>query len=110
MMAPYITDDELLRLDKYIDCYAREESLPKDIIPLKPKELKNPDIFHFGWNMAHYFEYDKKDVVPWPQLVFVRLSELSFSTIKGKLYDYQTQKYTIPNIGDIPKYMSDKRS
>jgi hypothetical protein len=30
-MAPYITDDELLRLDEYIAYYAQEESLPQDI-------------------------------------------------------------------------------
>ena len=38
-MAPYIADDELLRLDEYIEYYAREESLPKDITHLS--NLKN---------------------------------------------------------------------
>lgn len=109
-MAQYVTDDELLRLDEYIRCYAREESLPMDITPIKPAKLKNPDMFHFGWNMAHYFGYDKQDVVAWLQAVFFGLNKLSFSTIKGKLYDYQTQKYNIPNIDDIPKYMSGKKS
>jgi hypothetical protein len=109
-MAQYVTDDELLRLDEYIRCYAREESLPMDIIPIKPSKLKNPDMFHFGWNMAHYFGYDKQDVVAWLQAVFFGQNKLSFSTIKGKLYDYQTQKYNIPNMDDIPKYMSGKKS
>lgn len=109
-MAPYITDDELARLDEYIKCFARKDSLPNNLIPIKPTKLKNPDMFHFGWNMAHYFEYDKQDIVPWLQLVFSDLSKLSFSTIKGKLYDFQTKKYTIPNIDDIPKFMSEKRS
>lgn len=109
-MAPYITDDELSRLDDYIKCFARKESLPDNLIPIKPRELKNPDMFHFGWNMSHYFEHDKQEVVPWLKTVFSELNKLSPSTIKGKLYDYQTRKHTIPNIDDIPKYMSENRS
>ncbi|HBB00390.1 MAG: hypothetical protein A2W86_10655 [Bacteroidetes bacterium GWD2_45_23] len=106
-MAPYITDDELLRLDKYIEYYAREEPLPDNLIPIKPNKLKNPDMFHFGWNMAHYFGYDKQDVVPWLRKVFLQLRDLEPSYIKGKLYDGQTRKYIIPNIDDIPKYLAE---
>jgi len=105
-MAPYTTDDELLRLDEYIRCYAGKESLPDNLIPIKPAKLKNHDIFHFGWNMAHYFDNKKQDVVPWLQSVFLDLRELEFSYIKGKLYDAQAEKYTIPNIDDIPKYLA----
>ena len=105
-MAPYVTDDELLRLDEYIRCYAGEESLPDNLIPIKPNKLKNHDMFHFGWNMAHYFGHKKQDVVSWLQSVFLDLRELEFSYIKGKLYDTQTEKYTIPNIDDIPKYLA----
>ncbi|MDL2265575.1 magnesium transporter [Parabacteroides sp. OttesenSCG-928-G07] len=109
-MAPYLTDDELLHLDEYIRYYVKEDILPDNLIPIKPDKLKNPDMFHFGWNMAHYFGNDKQDVVPWLQAVFFGLKELSFSTIKGKLYDYQTQKYKIPNIDNIHKYMSERKS
>jgi len=85
---------------------SREESL-REITPVKPtKPLKNPDMFHFGWNMAHYFDFPKQDVVPWPQQVFANLQELEYSYIKGKLYDTHTRKYTIPNIDDIPKYLT----
>jgi hypothetical protein len=70
-MTPHITDDELLRLDEYIRCYASEESLPNNLIPIKPNKLKNHDIFHFGWNMAHYFGHKKQDVVLWLQTVFL---------------------------------------
>ena len=108
-MTPHITDDELLRLDEYIRCYAVEESLPDNLIPIKPDKLKNPDMFHFGWNMAHYFDYKKQDVVSWLQSVFLDLRELEFSYIKGKLYDMQTRKYTIPNIDDIPKYLAEQK-
>lgn len=110
IMAPYLTDDELLRLDKCIQCYAIKEALPDNLTPIKPNKLKNNDMFHFGWNMAHYFGYDKQDVVTWLQTVFSGLNKLSFFTIKGKLYDYQTKKYNIPNIDDIPKYLSEKGS
>jgi len=106
-IAPYITDDELSRLDEYIDCYAREESLPKDIILLEPKKLKNPDMFHFGWNMAHHFGFQKQDVVPWLQQVFKQLNGLEPSTIKGKLYNFSKDKYIIPNIEDIPKHLEE---
>lgn len=107
-MAPYITDDELFRLDKYIECYAREEPLPDNLIPIKPNKLKNPDMFHFGWNMAHYFDHKKQDVVPWLQQVFVDLQDLEYSYVKGKLHDYQTKKHIIPNIDDIPKYLAEQ--
>ncbi len=107
-MAPYVTDDELYRLDSYIELYAREESLPDNLIPIKPKILKNPDMFHFGWNMAHYFDHKKQDVVPWLQRVFVDLQDLEYSYIKGKLHDYQTKKHIIPNIDDIPKYLAEQ--
>ena len=109
-MAPHSTDDELLRLDEYIRCYAKEESLPDNLTPIKPIELKKPDMFHFGWNMAHYFGYDKQDVVPWLKLVFLDLSKLETSTIKGKLHDSQARKHIIPNIDDIPKYLAEQNS
>lgn len=107
-MAPYVTDDELSRLDSYIEYYARKESLPDNLTPIKPKTLKNPDMFHFGWNMVHYFGYDKQDVVPWLKQIFLQLRDLEDSTIKGKLYDGQTLKYIIPNIDDIPKYLAEQ--
>lgn len=107
-MAPYVTDDELYRLDSCIELYARGESLPDNLTPIKPKTLKNPDMFHFGWNMSHYFDYDKQDVVPWLKQVFLQLRDLEDSTIKGKLHDTHTRKYIIPNIDDIPKYLAEQ--
>lgn len=77
----------LYRLNSCIELYAREDSLLDNLTPIKPKTLKNPDMFHFGWNMAHYFGYDKQDIVPSPKQVFLQLRDLEDSTIKGKLYD-----------------------
>lgn len=107
-MAPYITDEELLRLDEYINSYTRGEALPEDLVPINPKKLKNPDLFHFGWNMAHYFDQRKQDVVPWLKQVFADLQGLEYSYIKGKLHDSQTKRHTIPNIDDIPRYLAEQ--
>lgn len=107
VIGPHVTADELARLDEYIECYAREAKLSKDIKPIKPDKLKNPDLFHFGWNMAHYFDQKKQDVVPWLQKVFKELRNLEPSYIKGKLHDQQSRRFTIPNIDDIPKYLED---
>jgi len=106
-MGPYVTSDELARLDRCVDCYGREEACPVDFVPIRPEKLKNADLFHFGWNMAHYFGQPKQDVVPWLKTVFVSLTDLENSYIKGKLRDYQTEKYIIPNIENIPKYMAE---
>ena len=109
-MASFVTDDELLRLDESIQCYARGEVLPESFISINPKKLKNPDMFHFGWNMANYFDFPKQEVVPWLQQVFLNLKNLEPSYIKGKLYDKQTRKYIISNIEDIPKYLAELNS
>ena len=106
-IGPYVTSDELARLDRCVECYGREEACPTDFASIRPEKLKNADLFHFGWNMAHYFGQPKQDVVPWLKAVFIPLSDLEDSYIKGKLRDYQTEKYTIPNIEDIPTYMAE---
>jgi hypothetical protein len=106
-MVSYITLDEMLLLDECIRCYAFEESLPEGIITISPIKLKNPDMFHFGWNMTNYFGFPKHDVVPWLQQVFTELQELEYSTIYGKLGHTPTGKQTIPIIDDIPKYLAE---
>lgn len=110
VIGPYLTSDEMGRLDEYIEFYAREEKLPKDITPIKPDKLKNPDLFHFGWNMAHYFDKKKQDVVPWLQKVFKELRDLEPSYIKGKLHDQQSRRFIIPNTDNISKYLDDLKS
>jgi hypothetical protein len=98
-MEPYVSTEELVRLDGYVELFAREVPLPADVAPICPERLKNPDLYHFGWNMQHYFGVGKReDVVPWLQKVFAPLVDLEFSTIKGKLHDQQTRRFTIPNI------------
>lgn len=106
-VGPYVTSDELVRLDRYIEYYALQESEATELPPIRPQKLKNADLFHFGWNMAHYFGRPKQEVVPWLKSAFAPLAELEDSYIKGKLYSPQTRQFVIPNIADIPQYMSE---
>ena len=106
-VGPYITSDELVRLDRYIEYYALQESGGMELPPIRPQKLKNADLFHFGWNMAHYFGRPKQEVVPWLKSAFVPLAELEDSYIKGKLYSPQTRQFIISNITDIPQYMAE---
>lgn len=108
-VGPYITSDELVRLDRYIEYYALQESGSTELTPIRPQKLKNADLFHFGWNMAHYFGRPKQEVVPWLKSAFALLAELE-DYIKGKLYSPQTRQFIIPNIADIPKYMAEHDS
>ena len=103
-LGPYISSDELVRLDRYIEYYALQESGSTELTPIRPQKLKNADLFHFGWNMAHYFGRPKQEVVPWLKSAFAPLAELEDSYIKGKLYSPQTRQFTIPN---IPGYMAE---
>jgi len=103
----YITPDEMLQLDEHIRYYARKEPLPEDITTITPTELTTSDLNHFGWNMAHYFGFPKREVVPWLQQVFTELQKLEFSTIYGKLGHTSTEKQIIPIIDDIPKYLAE---
>lgn len=108
-LGPYITEVELSKLVHYVECYAWQQPLPDDLLPVKPIRLKNADLFHFGWNMANYYGQPKQEVVPWLKSVFVPLAELEDSYVKGKLYDGQTKKYIIPNIEDLEVYMSEQK-
>lgn len=106
-VGPYITSNELVRLDRYIEYYALQESGPTELTPIRPQKLKNADLFHFGWNMAHYFGRPKQEVVPWLKSAFAPLAKLEDSYVKGKLYSPQTRQFIIPNIADIPQYMAE---
>lgn len=103
-VGPYITSDELVRLDRYIEYYACRNPARQNLLLFRPQKLKNADLFHFGWNMAHYFGRPKQEVVPWLKSAFAPLAELEDSYIKGKLYSPQTRQFTIPN---IPGYMAE---
>ena len=102
-VGPYVSAEGLSLLCDCIELYARSEKLPKDLIPIRTEKLSNLDLFHFGWNMAEYFNVGKKyEIVPWLQQVFANLRELEPSYIKGKLFTSETKQFIIPNTTDIP--------
>lgn len=106
-VGPYVSADGLECLRDCIARYAREEALPDDLTPIRTEKLSNFDLFHFGWNMAEYFDIGKKyEVVPWLQKVFANLKDLEPSYIKGKLYTSETKRFTIPNTTDLPAYLA----
>lgn len=106
-VGPHVSAEGLERLRDCIARYAREEALPDDLTPIRTEKLSNFDLFHFGWNMAEYFDIGKKyEVVPWLQKVFANLKELEPSYIKGKLYTSETKRFTIPNTTDLPAYLA----
>lgn len=107
VMGTYVSAESLSRLCEYIESYARGAELSKGITPIQTKTLSNLDLFHFGWNMAEYFDIGKKyEVVPWLQMVFANLKDLEPSYIKGKLYTSETKRFTIPNTTDLPAYLA----
>ncbi|WP_418383175.1 magnesium transporter [Alistipes finegoldii] len=107
VMGAYVSEESLSRLCEYIECYARGAELSKDIMPIPTKTLSNLDLFHFGWNMADYFDVSKKyEVVPWLQLVFTNLRGLEPSYIKGKLSTPKTKHDLIPNTDKIPEELA----
>lgn len=109
-MAPYVTNNELLLFDEYIRCYSLKVSLPTKLTPIKPSKLKIPDLYHFGWNMANYFETKKEDVSPWLKEVFFQLLNEDINNITKKLRHSTNKKYYIPIVEDIPKYLREQKS
>lgn len=106
-VGPHVSAEGLECLRDCIARYAREEALPDGLTPIRTEKLSNFDLFHFGWNMAEYFDIGKKyEVVPWLQKVFANLKELEPSYIKGKLYTSETKRFTIPNTTDLPAYLA----
>ena len=98
VLGPYVSAEGLERLRDCIARYAHEEALPTDLIPVRVEKLTNFDLFHFGWNMAEYFDIGKKyEVFPWLQLVFANLRQLEPSYIQGMLYTPATKRLPIPH-------------
>lgn len=111
VIGPYVSAEGLERLRDCIARYTHEEELPDGLAPIRTEKLSNFDLFHFGWNMVHYFNIGKKyEIVPWLQRVFANLRDLEPSYIKGKLYTSQTKQYKIPNTDDIAGYLARLKS
>ncbi len=111
MVGVYMPDAEIPKLDKAIELSAKGKEVPPELNWLHTTELDNADLFHFGWNMHNFFKVsDQEDAALWLKAVFDNLSELSFSTIKGKLKHNERATYKIPIEENIPGWMASQDS
>jgi len=52
--APYVSDDDLIRLSQYITAYS-EGNVLQNPQPVGVAKLTSLDLYHFGWNIWKYF-------------------------------------------------------
>ncbi len=88
VLAPYTTDEELLRLYAFIEMYANGDEL-KAVRPIKvDKQLKPNDIYHYGWNIWNHFRItDQLSISHFLKVVFAPTLQdvCEIKTIKKKL-------------------------
>jgi len=97
IFAPFILDQDLIRLCQYIDLYSERKELGQ-IAPIKVyDQINTTDIYHFGWNIWNHFRIsDQNGMAIFLKKVFApTLKEVSdIETIKKKLR-IQDQNCTI---------------
>lgn len=86
--APYVSDDDMERLCRYVELYASQNPLT-DIQPIRVKTLTNLDIYHFGWNIWNYLNVSKQDdIALFLKKVFaLHLKDVEPDSIKSHLKD-----------------------
>lgn len=86
--APYVTDEDLALLCRYVKLYADQLPL-SDIQPIKVKTLSTLDLYHFGWNIWKYLNVSKQDdIALFLKLVFAHnLKDVEPDSIKSHLKD-----------------------
>ena len=86
--APYVTDEDLTLLCRYVELYADQLPL-SDIQPIKVKTLTTLDLYHFGWNIWKYLNVSKQDdIALFLKLVFAHnLKDVEPDSIKSHLKD-----------------------
>jgi hypothetical protein len=88
IFAPFILDQDLIRLCQYIDLYAERKKLDQ-INPIKvSNQINTTDIYHYGWNIWNHFRIsDQNGMAIFLKKVFApTLKEVSdIETIKKKL-------------------------
>ena len=57
--ALYISHEEIKRLCEYVELYSQKIDIP-NIIPIKVKELRPIDLYHYGWNIWKHFNVTDK--------------------------------------------------
>ncbi|MCR8912959.1 mobilization protein [Barnesiella sp. ET7] len=85
-MAAYMSEEDLIRLCKYITEYSSCDTLQK-ISPVKvDAQLKSIDIMHFGWNIGKAFNKKRVHTATFIKNVFAHtLRDLEISTIERKM-------------------------
>jgi hypothetical protein len=87
--APYVSDEHIELLINNLKIYSDKLNLG-NLHPIKTgKELSTIDIFHFGWNLWHYFRVGKQtDIAYFLKKVFPDiLKDVEADTIKRHLKD-----------------------
>ncbi len=86
--APYVSDEDVERLCKYVELYADQLPL-SDIQPIKVKTLSTLDLYHFGWNIWNYLKVSKQDdIALFLKLAFAHnLKDVEPDSIKSHLKD-----------------------
>ena len=86
--APYISDDDLIRLCQYITAYS-EGNVLQNPQPFRVAKFTSLDLYHFGWNIWKHFSIGKQDEVAlFLKLVFAdALKDVELDTIKSHLKD-----------------------
>ncbi|KAA6309382.1 hypothetical protein EZS27_039114, partial [termite gut metagenome] len=109
-LGKYIPAGELQKLNSYIELFAREQTFENiEPVQIPSRQISNNDLYHYGWNLWNHFKGRRQDqrqecVVSWLKTVFTNLSEVEFSTIKGKLTIFDVKsKITIQK--NIPDYL-----
>ena len=86
--APYVSDDDLIRLSQYITAYS-EGNVLQNPQPVRVAKFTSLDLYHFGWNIWKHFSIGKQDEVAlFLKLVFAdALKDVELDTIKSHLKD-----------------------
>ena len=85
-LVPYLDEESLHRLCKYVTEYYLSESLPK-VEPIKlSSQLKTIDAMHFGWNIGKAFGKPRLQTATFIKKVFAHtLRDVENSTIERKM-------------------------
>lgn len=86
--APYVSDNDLIRLSQYITAYS-EVNILQNPQPVRLTKLTSLDLYHFGWNIWKHFSIVKQDEIAlFLRLVFAEvLKDVEPETIKSHLKD-----------------------
>lgn len=85
-LVPYLDEENLHRLCRYVTEYYLYESLPK-VEPIKlSSQLKTIDAMHFGWNIGKAFGRPRLQTATFIKRVFAHtLRDVEISTIERKM-------------------------